>query len=704
MNALEYNWTKAKELGASELTASLFELLQSVGREIQFREPDDPELLSVVPRMLDLIEQREDVTPLRDLISAAARSLGLWNYIDKRHADSRERLLAEALTYPELGNITLHREQTVALNILLSGTNLILSAPTSFGKSILIDALLVDGRYDRVAVVLPTIALLDEFRRRLLARFGDRYQILMHHTERAVGGRAIFLGTQERLINRGDLGNLDLLVVDEFYKLDPARKDDRSITLNAAVYQLLKRAKQFFFLGPNIQSVQVSAGARWRFEFLKTRFSTVAVDTIDLTSVSGKQERLVEEIFNKKNWPALVFVSSPERANDLSSKIVEHGKMVGDARTLAQWIETNYGGSTILSQAVKVGVGLHHGRIPRSLASRFVWAFNKGYLPILICTSTLIEGVNTAAKSVLIFDKKINKENYDFFTFSNIRGRAGRLGQHHVGRVLLFNSPPDAESVDVTAPLFTEPEDAPEELVVHFAEEEVTEEMSERIDDVAAELGVSIGDLKKLSLLGLDNLRALKSAASETGALLAWAGHPGFSEIERCAQVICKVKTPSSFGVRSARQLAFYIDKLRRLPTLKEFFAWHSSTFTGKRSDWDNVVKFLRACEYSLPEYFSALELFVAQRYSYANYKYFIGGLVRWFRPTAVKELEEQGIPAQISERFARADEPAAALEARLKSLADSQTAQQVHLSRMEREWIIDAVPRTVGANGLNRR
>ena len=64
-------------------------------------------------------------------------------------------------------------------------------------------------------------------------------------------------------------------------------------------------------------------------------------------------------------------------------------------------------------------------------------------LPILICTSTLIEGVNTAAKSVLIYDKAIANRNYDFFTFSNIRGRAGRLGQHHVGKVYLSTDLPD---------------------------------------------------------------------------------------------------------------------------------------------------------------------------------------------------------------------------------------------------------------------
>ena len=107
------------------------------------------------------------------------------------------------------------------------------------------------------------------------------------------------------------------------------------------------------------------------------------------------------------------------------------------------------------TEAVTAGVGVHHGRIPRALASRFVVLFNNKTLPVLICTSTLIEGVNTAAKSVLIYDKRSTR-NYDFFTFSNIRGRAGRLGQHHVGQVYLFHKPPGQEEIEVTAPLFGE--------------------------------------------------------------------------------------------------------------------------------------------------------------------------------------------------------------------------------------------------------
>jgi hypothetical protein len=618
--------------------------------------------------------------------------VGLWNYIDTDIADARDELAAEVAGVPELG-IVLHREQLAALNVLLGGQNLILSAPTSFGKSILIDALLLHNRYRRVAIVLPTIALLDEFRRRLVRRFGDRYDVLMHHSESATRDRVIFLGTQERLINREDLGSLDLVVVDEFYKLDPARKDERSITLNAAVYRLLKRARQFFFLGPNIDNVTISSESRWRFSFLRTRFSTVAVDTLDLKSVQDKEERLHEEIGRETNWPALVFVSSPDKANDLASAIVERNLHVGSGGDLAEWMTRNYGGRWELTEAVAAGVGVHHGRIPRALASRFVVLFNNKTLPILICTSTLIEGVNTAAKSVLIYDKEINRRNYDFFTFSNIRGRAGRLGQHHVGKVYLFHKPPGQEEVDVNAPLFGELDDAPDELVVHIDEADATPTISGRVQDMAVRIGLNQSELRRFSAVGIDVIAGLKAKTYEAlseRADLRWSTYPTYDQILALCGIVCAVKKPSDFGCYSAKQLAFYISRLRESRSMFEFFAWHSESYKGDLKRLDNVFKFLRSSEFNLPEYFAVIELFLVKAGIKASYALLLAELPRWFRAEALKILEEQGVPIQISERFIVVNDTVSSLGARLRTLAVEKDSR---LSGLERDWVLDALP-----------
>jgi late competence protein required for DNA uptake (superfamily II DNA/RNA helicase) len=692
MTISQRQWHEIDKLDGADLKGRVFSILQQTAYEIQNREIDDPEVLSVVPRLANLLESHPELESYREVFSALARAVGLWNYIDKQSADYRDAMVADAVTTDKLEGITFHRLQIEALNTLLAGKNLVLSAPTSFGKSLLIDALLASDRYHRVAIVLPTIALLDEFRRRIERRFAERFEIVMYHSQKPSAGRnVIFLGTQERLINRKDIGNLDLVVVDEFYKLDPSRHDDRSSTLNAAVYQLLRRASQFFFLGPNIEHVRYSADSRWKFEFLHTRFSTVAVDTFDLTRVDNKEKRLCKELKRAENWPALVFISSPDRANDLAASLTDDVTF-SVVEGMSEWMNENFGVGWELSDAVARGVAVHHGRIPRSLASQFVRMFNNGTLPILICTSTLIEGVNTAAKSVLIFDKTINRKDYDFFTFANIRGRAGRLGEHHVGSVYLFHAAPDGRAVEVDPPLFGDLDNAPEELLVHISEEDSSPTITSRVADIAANLGLEADELRLASSVGLEDAVALRQYtrdASRQGAAIHWGGYPKYNDVLSVCQVICSVRKAGEFGVRSPKQLAMYLSKLRSSVSLREFFHWHTENYRGEPRQMDNVFRFLRACEYGLPQLFSVIEMFSKRINMKTDYSLYIAEMPRWFRDEVLKNLDEQGVPVQISERFLVSGDTVATLRQRLVAAALSSRSA---LTAFERRWVLDAL------------
>ncbi|MBX5230300.1 DEAD/DEAH box helicase [Rhizobium sp. NLR9b] len=687
------DWKRLPNLEGGALRAEVFKAIQRASQLIQTGEKDDPAILEAVPRLVELLSMRSDeLASFKEVVSGLARASGLWNYIDKDNADTPDTLVAEAVTSDELGGITFHREQVVALNTILSGKNLILSAPTSFGKSLLIDALLITGRYRRVAIVLPTIALLDEFRRRLLSRFRNSFQLIMHPSEAPGGGPVVFLGTQERLIHREDLGQLDLVVVDEFYKLDPLRKDERSVALNAAVYRLLRRSKQFFFLGPNIDNVAISDNARWRFEFLKTRFSTVAVDTFDLQAVPNKRQRLFDEIGEEDNWPALVFVSSPDRANSLASELADEMAVSDLSSEFAEWLSNNLGPNGLLSRSVHFGFGVHHGRVPRAVAAKMVRMFNEQKLPVLFCTSTLIEGVNTAAKTVMIYDKKINRADYDFFTFANIRGRAGRLGQHHIGRVLVFNEVPAQEALEVAPTVFNEDEELPDEYIVYMEDREAASRSEERVRDLRRQLELDDAELRLLSPIGLESaleLKAYTRTALEDGDDLVWTGVPLYRQIEACLSVINRVQKPQAFGAWSTAQLTFYIDQLRRSRSMRAFLLARDRDYKGKPEGHDSIFKFMRACEYGLPQYFTALEIFVRQIQPLADYSLFIGSLSSWFRPEVLKELDEEGVPIQIAERFYLHDDSKTALTSRLETAI---AASDERLSPFERQWLSDVL------------
>ncbi len=48
-----------------------------------------------------------------------------------------------------------------------SDKNLIVSAPTSFGKSLLIEDIVASRKYKNIVIIQPTLALLDETRKKL---------------------------------------------------------------------------------------------------------------------------------------------------------------------------------------------------------------------------------------------------------------------------------------------------------------------------------------------------------------------------------------------------------------------------------------------------------------------------------------------------------------------------------------------------------
>lgn len=318
--------------------------------------------------------------------------------------------------------------------------------------------------------------------------------------------------------------------------------------------------------------------------------------------------------------------------------------------------------------------------------------FNEQKLPVLFCTSTLIEGVNTAAKTVMIFDKKINRADYDFFTFSNIRGRAGRLGQHHVGQVFVFNEVPQHEELEVAPTVFGDDDDLPDEYIVYVEDREVSSRPDNRVRNLMQQLELDEAQLRLLSPVGIANairLREFAHAALADGGHLVWQGVPKYSQIKAALEVICRIQKPQTFGAWSVSQLAYYIEQLRRSRTLRKFLLDSDENYRGKPEGHDAIFKFLRACEYGLPQYFTALEVFVRQREPEVDYSLFIGSLSSWFRPEILKELDEEGVPVQIAERFYRNDDTKAMLLKRLETAIANDSDQ---LTAFETQWLNDVL------------
>jgi len=151
---------------------ALFSSLQVLSRYALEHGATDKVALDAIIRFRDLIDKGSIKDPaITDAIYSLCREAGLFPYLSKEEIDWRDRVAFEFFRGPAETSYVFHREQWHAFQYLKSGRSLILSAPTSFGKSILIEAYIAQRRPFCVVVVVPTIALLDQFRRRLSKAF-----------------------------------------------------------------------------------------------------------------------------------------------------------------------------------------------------------------------------------------------------------------------------------------------------------------------------------------------------------------------------------------------------------------------------------------------------------------------------------------------------------------------------------------------------
>ncbi|AIN60107.1 MULTISPECIES: DEAD/DEAH box helicase [Pseudomonas] len=94
----------------------------------------------------------------------------------------------------------------------------------------------------------------------------------------------------------------------------------------------------------------------------------------------------------------------------------------------------------IFSEAIPLGVLPHSSVIPSGLRISVEWAMDKGAGHLVICTSTLAQGVNLPIKYLLISNLMQGGKRISTREFQNLIGRAGRAGYHTEGGII-FTDP-----------------------------------------------------------------------------------------------------------------------------------------------------------------------------------------------------------------------------------------------------------------------
>lgn len=441
------------------------------------------------------------------LLQSLLRKAGLFPYIKKYFETmAPDKELVLDLYRSNFDNdFIFHSIQAKVFRLITSGNNVVLSAPTSMGKSAIIDALIASKKFRKIVIVVPTIALIDETRRRINKKFGEEFQIIHHGSQSKRKDQVIYILTQERVNERDDLRNIDLFIIDEFYKLAYSNDEpSRVIALNIALSKLLTISKQFYMIGPYIDAIRGMENLISDYTFIPSDFNTVALNIhkydIAANDIESKNKRLAM-ITKMYCGQTIIYCKSATSIAQVlqflcTLECVKRMKS-GKSGKYYKWLVDNYGEDWSCAKALANGIGIHHGALPRAIQQKSIELFNDRKIRYLLCTSTMIEGVNTSAKNIVIYDNRKGVPSIDSFTHKNISGRAGRMNQYLVGNVFCLESIPDKETQIVDLPLGQQSEQSPINLLAGIQQDHLSDKGNDSLDHFSKYSTVPIDIIRK---------------------------------------------------------------------------------------------------------------------------------------------------------------------------------------------------------------
>lgn len=599
------------------------------------------------------------------VVNQMIRATGLFPYLQLKNASWDQKFVHYAFEV-DVGRrtATLHREQSSVLSKLLNGKSIAVSAPTSFGKSFIIDAFIAAKRPDNVVIIVPTIALMDETRRRLFKKFSDQYTIVTAPDTR-LGPKNILIFPQERAFGYlNALESIDLLVVDEFYKASQAHDRDRAPSLIKAILKLSKKAKQRYYLAPNIKKLNDNAFTR-DMEFLELLdFNTVYLDIKEIYKEIGgdeikKGQKLIE-LMTASSQKSLVYAGTYSEITKIAKLTIAAIQPVDRIYTnsFSKWLRQNYQSDWVLADLVDRAIGVHNGSMHRCLSQLQIRLFEyaDGFDSI-ISTSSIIEGVNTSAQNVIIWKSKVGKTNLKDFTYKNIIGRGGRMFKYFVGNIFLLDAPPASEDTQLDI-------EFPEKILGTLDEDQdansLTDRQVERIIEYKNKMSSIIGvenfeRVRRENLLqdsDADFLLRLAMDMNENPSEWRGFGYLNSNNPEQWDSMIYKILKlkPGNWDaqfsklVATTKAIAYNWD--RDLPSLL-------SSLKKDEIDIDDFFKLERTITFKLSALLSdANELHRMIVNSSVDISAFIGRMSRAFLPSAVYHLEEYGLPRMISKKI----------------------------------------------------
>jgi len=150
-----------------------------------------------------------------------------------------------------------------------------------------------------------------------------------------------------------------------------------------------------------------------------------------------------------RNEKSLVYAGGPDRCEKLAERLFqltqsnaaeETSSPDPDLLEFSDFIKEHVHPEYFLAESILRGVAFHYGYMPSIIRKTVEEYFDEGLLTFLVCTSTLLHGVNLPAKNLFLLNPTKGKNiPISPLEFWNLAGRAGRLGRDFEGNVFLIN-------------------------------------------------------------------------------------------------------------------------------------------------------------------------------------------------------------------------------------------------------------------------
>ena len=386
------------------------------------------------------------------------------------------RIAKEVIQRTSKGDGTLTDVQYAIKEKMLDEGFFSFSGPTSLGKSFIIKDKLYDlARQDSlddhcVVVLVPTKALITQTAADLRQLLSDVpevnvavYPSLPKFLRRKFK-RTIFVFTPERLLRylANPVRDISYLIIDEAQKII-AENDTRSSLYYHATLEVIRRfATKLIFASPSLDNPDIflQLFGKATNGSMATRERTVAQQRYLIDLVERKQyyvsamqrtmpeldtppvqDDVIDVVLSRSgNSKSIIYINGSLKSAEFAMKLSARKNVVDDVQidTLIDDVKEYIHKDYYLASTLRRGVAFHHGKMPQEIRESVERIFADPNSPVqfVVCTSTLLEGVNLPAKNIFITNDKHGGKHFSEIDFNNLAGRAGRLTYDFSGNVV----------------------------------------------------------------------------------------------------------------------------------------------------------------------------------------------------------------------------------------------------------------------------